>query len=106
MAENRWWMEKQTRRPRAISEASLSTSATFSGATKVFGDFNLSITGTWAGTITVQRSFDSGATWEDVESYTSNVQRKGCEAEPDVRWRSGFKAGEYTSGTVHVRLSQ
>lgn len=71
------------------------------------GYFNLSISGVWVGTLTLQRSFDSGVTWLDVETYTSNVQKRGLESETGVRYRTGFKAtGAYTSGTAVARLSR
>lgn len=68
-------------------------------------EFNLSVSGIWVGTLTLQRSFDGGVTWLDVETYTSNVQKVGTEPEHKVCYRIGFKAGEYTSGTAVVRLS-
>ncbi len=73
----------------------------------VQGVFNLSISGTWAGTVTLQRSFDNGATWLDVSGYTGNAE-SNSEYEPEggVCYRAGFKAGQYTSGTAVIRISQ
>jgi hypothetical protein len=70
------------------------------------GDFNLSLSGTWIATVTVQRSFDNGATWVDVATFTQNGQYVGNEPEADVLYRIAVKTGEYTSGTVIGRLSQ
>lgn len=68
--------------------------------------FNLSVSGSFVATVVLQRSFDNGATWHDVWS-TSEPAQKGVENfEPDVLWRVGCKAGQYSSGTVNVRLSQ
>lgn len=67
--------------------------------------FNLSVSGTWAGTLTLQRSFDGGTTWVDVETYTANTEKVGTDPEHKVFYRIGFKTGEYTSGTAVVRLS-
>jgi len=67
--------------------------------------FNLSISGTWAGTVTLQRSFD-GQTWQDVETFTANAERVGDDPEKNINYRVGFKTGEYTSGTASVRISQ
>ena len=68
--------------------------------------FHLSISGTWAGTITIQRSVDGGTTPLDVNTYTANVEDQGDEVESGVMYRAGFKTGQYTSGTAIVRLSQ
>lgn len=68
--------------------------------------FHLSISGTWAGTITLQRSVDGGTTPLDVATYTANIEDPGEEVEVGIVYRAGFKTGEYTSGTAVVRLSQ
>ena len=57
--------KKQTR--------SIAAENLFTDAVSLAGYFNISITGTWAGTLTVQRSFDSGSTWYDVDQWTSNT---------------------------------
>ena len=86
--------------------ASLTEQNTFSEAVRLLGRFNFSLAGTWAGTVFVQRSFDAGMTWRDVNSYTANIEDGGNEAEIGVIYRAGFKTGGYTSGTADVRLSQ
>ena len=66
--------------------------------------FSLSIAGTFVATVFVQRSFDGGANWHDVASYTTAIEDAGNE--PVGAWyRVGVKTGGYTSGTVTVRLS-
>ena len=70
------------------------------------GYFNVSISGTWAATVTVQRSFDLGSTWFDVDKWTANAEEYGLEPEREVQYRAGIKTGDYTSGTAVVRLSQ
>ena len=87
-------------------EAELTAQNTYTPAISVFGAFNFSASGTWAGTITIQRSFDSGASWRDVERYVANEEDRGLEPELNALYRAGFKPGEYTSGTAVVRLSQ
>ena len=87
-------------------EASLTAQNTYTPAISVFGAFNFSLSGTWAGTITIQRSFDNGVTWLDVAAYTANTQDRGLEPELNALYRAGFKTGAYTSGTAVVRLSQ
>jgi len=67
--------------------------------------FNISIGGTWAGTITLQRSFN-GQDWYDVWQFTANDQKVGDDPEENINYRLGFKAGDYTSGSAFVRISQ
>lgn len=68
------------------------------------GEFNIHLSGTWVGTVDLQRSFDNGTTWVDVadESYTANTDRVGDEPENGVLYRLNCSA--YTSGTVTYRL--
>ncbi len=84
----------------------LTAEDTYTDAVKMFDLFNVSITGTWNGTLTLQRSFDGGTTWVDVKTYTQNAQERGLEPEYDVYWRIGFKAGAFTSGSATCRISQ
>ena len=71
---------------------------------------NLSIGGTWQGTITVQRRFGSDDTARDVTDgsfvHTSAtvVEKQLYDHEEGVDYRIGFKTGDYTSGTCNVRL--
>ncbi len=69
------------------------------------GGLNISISGTWVATITLQRSFDLGVTWHEVTTYEANMQKALVEPEHGVRYRIGVKTGDYTSGTAVVRLS-
>lgn len=68
--------------------------------------FNKSVSGTWEGTITLQRSFDNGTTWLDVSELEDNVENYDQEIESNVIYRIGFKDGDYTSGEANVRLSK
>ena len=78
----------------------------FTDGVELVGYFNLSISGTWAGTVTAQRSFDKGSTWHDVRTWTANTEEYGLEPEGGVYYRAGIKAGGYTNGSCIVRLSQ
>ncbi len=83
----------------------LSAANTFSRSlVNIAGYFNYSLAGTWEGTVTLQRSFDTGATWRDVDSHTSNIETYGIEPGENVQYRFGFKAGEYTSGACTGRI--
>lgn len=70
------------------------------------GGFNLSISGTWVGRLTLQRSFDKGVTWKDINYYTTNSENWDIEPEYGILYRIGFKTGDYTSGDAEVRLSR
>lgn len=89
-----------------LSMAALTAANTYCDGVKLNGDFNISITGTWVGTITVQRSFDAGTSYGDVEAFTANAEKVSSSFEKGVMYRVGFKTGEFTSGTANVRLSQ
>lgn len=75
------------------------------------GQANLSLWGTFAATVTLQRSFDDGATWlpvaknadGDAAAYTAPVSLTFEEPESGVLYRL---ACTYTSGTVNFRISQ
>ena len=78
----------------------------FTDPTEMVGYFNISISGTWTGTVTCQRAFDNGASWLDVNTWTSNTEEYGFEPEREVRYRVGIKEGNYVSGMCNARLSQ
>ena len=54
-----------------LASGTVSTENLFISPTKLTGYFNLSLSGTWNATLTVQRSFDLGATWLDVKTWTA-----------------------------------
>lgn len=72
------------------------------------GVFNVSIvSSSFSGTITLQRSFDKGANWMAVETWTStSAEEWKFEPEGGVVYRLGCDTGNYTSGTAAVRISQ
>jgi len=63
-----------------------------------YADF--SIAGTWTGTITLQRTFDDGVTPKDVDTFTGNYEGSFTEWVAGVKYRIGFKTGDYTNGTA------
>ena len=83
--------------------ASITAQNTFTDKFQVVGHFNLSISGTWDATVTVQRSWN-GTDWFDVDTFTSNYEGVGFDAE-EVYYRAGVKTGDFTSGTVALRIS-
>ena len=87
--------------------ATLTAENTFSDSVEIQrGRFNLSLSGTWVASVTVQRSFDDGVNWVDVESFSANTEQIGQEPEDDTLYRFGIKTGNYTSGSVVGRISQ
>lgn len=93
--------------------ASLSAANTFTNAIRITGvdaarNFARIISGTWSGTVTMQRSFDSAtAGFTDVAAFATNVTDTfGDALNNSIAWyRIGFKTGDYTSGTADVTLS-
>lgn len=79
---------------------------------RIFGDFALVISGTWTGTVHIQRSSDSGVTWVDLTTavvpttitFTTNGVFAGYEPAKDVLYRVGVRTGNFGSGTIVVEL--
>ena len=86
--------------------ASIAAANTFSASIALSGKFNFNISGTWVGTVVVQRSFNTGLSWLDVAEFTANGAYVGDEPEEGVLYRFGVKTGALTSGDVIGRLSQ
>lgn len=78
----------------------------FSDAVALWGKFNFSLSGTWVATVTLQKSYDSGTSWIDVDTATANENTVWEEPESGVVWRFGSKTGGFTSGKIVGRLSQ
>lgn len=69
--------------------------------------FNLSISGTFTATVTLQRRFnDDPEKILDVETFTAATEKTGEDHEGAVQYRLGSKTGEFTSGPIDVRVSQ
>ena len=67
--------------------------------------FNLSVSGTFVATVSLQRSHDGGANWHDVVQLTEPDELGGFEPVGSL-YRVGVKTGDFTSGTINVRLAQ
>lgn len=66
--------------------------------------FNVSVYGTFVGTIAIQRSFDEGVTWMDAKVFTEPFEGIGIESEIQVQYR--FNCTALSSGTAYCRLGQ
>lgn len=87
-----------------IQEASLTALGVYTDPVQVVGYFNVSISGTWVGTLSLQRSFDNGVNYFETDTFAINTQSVGLEPEDSVLYRIGFTA--FTSGQADVRISQ
>lgn len=69
--------------------------------------FNYAISGTFVGTVTLQRSIGDIGAWEDVVSYTAPVSTSLNDGFDNqiIYYRLGIKSGNYTSGTVNVSIN-
>jgi hypothetical protein len=85
-----------------LATKSISAEDTFTDVKTLEGYFNLSISGTFVATVTVQRSYDN-SNWFDVDSFTAPTEEVGFDPE-FCYYRIGVKSGDYTSGTVVIRL--
>lgn len=83
----------------AVTETLSSNASTAS--LQVVGHFNLSISGTWDATVTVQRSWNN-SDWFDADTFTSNYEGVGMDAE-EVYYRATVSG--YASGSVVIRIS-
>lgn len=76
------------------------------------GTLGVFISGTFVATVGLQYSIDRGVTWEDLyingvrKTYTTKAHDTITDFEPGILYRIGVAAGEFTSGTVNVRLSK
>jgi hypothetical protein len=64
----------------------------------------VSLTGTWVGTMILQRSYDSGSTWLDYAQYTANGSSEMVNVEDNMQWR--WRMNAYTSGTCTAMLCE
>ena len=76
---------------------------TWSDPIRIMGSFNLSISGTFSATVTVQRSED-GTTWRNVDTWTAPSEEVGYDPMKNY-YRGGVKTGDYTSGSVTIQLN-
>lgn len=82
----------------------ISAQNTFTPAILVDGsdEFDVSISGTFVATVTLQRSKD-GATWRDADTFAAPTEVSG-KSGSTWYYRAGVKTGDYTSGTATVEL--
>lgn len=92
---------------------SITAQNTFSESILVTGittgrTFAVVITGTFTATVSLQRSFDGGSTWQDTgTTYTTATSTTFTDALDNqiINYRIGVKTGDYTSGTISATLT-
>lgn len=70
--------------------------------------FQITISGTWTATVTLQYSVGEPGSWVDVKDWTANTTDENRDDGLDneiIYYRIGIKAGDYTSGTAVATLS-
>lgn len=77
---------------------------TWSDPISIIGAFNISISGTFTATVSVQRRENSGASWRDVKTYTAAAEEVGDDPMP-MQYRVGVATGAFTSGTITASLN-
>lgn len=95
-----------------IATAAFTASGQATTAVELFGSFNMDISGTFVGTVQMERSFNGGASFNAVAedgagtaaAYTAPVSLTAKEIERGTLYR--LRCTAYTSGTANVRLSQ
>lgn len=91
--------------PRVVTEVTLSTAiAASSSSIPIKGAFSFDTSGTWAGTIRIERQED-GTNWETYRTYVnsgSNIQAAFTEEEDSIKFR--ITTVSMTSGTVSAVL--
>lgn len=95
------------------TQNSLTAQNTFGDTIRVTGvgedrRFAYAITGTWVGTLTLQRSLDGPTTgFIDITTTAGNASTTYNDGlDNSIAWyRIGFKTGNYTSGTATIALS-
>ena len=91
----------------SVQKEDITAQNTFSNAIILEGGFNFSLYGSgWVANVEVQRQYDGETDWRIVGRYTAPTELPGFEDEEGVSYRAGVPTGDYTSGTIKVRLSQ
>lgn len=69
--------------------------------------FTLTITGTFSGTVTLQRSVSEPGSWVDVSTYTAATSTSYSDGLDNqiIYYRIGIDSGDYTSGSAVVTLA-
>lgn len=91
---------------RPAATATVTAQNTGTGGLDRVGGIEVSIGGSgWSATISLQRSFDAGATWLDVKDYTAPAEEQITNNSlSGVLHRLWCKTGNFGSGSIPLRL--
>ena len=67
-------------------------------------DFSISLEGFGTATVQLQKSYDEGATWKVVKSYTADVEELAYEPEGGIKYR--LECTAWTSGDIKYRIGR
>lgn len=74
------------------------------------GEFNAALSGTFVGTVYLQRSYNNGLTWAPLTALGQDISFDApCEEvfeEPEDGVLYRWNCAAYTSGTINYRISQ
>lgn len=93
-------------RKRINSQASLTAENTFCTPVEIRGNADISASGISDSTVTVQRSFDGGVTYKDVEAFTDDFEKVVEASDQAAFYRAGIKTGDYGTDTVVIQITQ
>jgi hypothetical protein len=104
-------MEYKLKVEKAVGEEDLftdpiSATAETPRSDKAYGYLNISVSGTFEGTVALQRRFLGETDWRTVKTYTDEVEEVCMDPEYGVEYRLGVPTGGYTSGTANCRLGR
>lgn len=99
--------------PGQYQTATATTDDVYTGGVKVTGigsnerTFRVSITGTWTGTVTLQRSSGNENNYTDFRTYTANRTEDINDNLDNETWfyRLAVKPGDYGTGTIVMEIS-
>jgi len=91
---------------RPVTTATITAQNTFTDWAEITEEGHVSVSGISDSTVTVQRSFDQGATIKDVESFTADFEKIIGGSRGRIFYRVGIKTGDYGTDTVICRVSQ
>lgn len=90
--------------PDKVKEMTVAAAGNSTAAMVLTGYFNVSLEFIGSGTVALQRSFDGGAHWKTVASYTTSTESVEYEPEEGVNYRLSCTA--LTAAPILCRLSQ
>lgn len=89
-----------------VAEVTITAENTFTTGVSIRHTADVSVAGVVDSAVTVQRSFDNGVIWKDIEQFTVDFERAIDASLEGVLYRVGVKTGDYGTDTIEARISQ